>query len=326
MSGQAAAQAICSLAAAGWDSHEGLMRLVVETERARAIDSQQQEGAGDRHVLHEHDHLHPVRKIGVEQGAGQGVLRECLQDATVSQVVCVGRTPLGMQHPKIEELVKEPPFSLDWIKDRLCGLDACFFCLGVSSSGMSEESYRHLTHDLTLSVAALLAGINPNMIFVCVLGAGTGSSERGRSVWARVKGTTENALLRLSFKAAYMFRPGVIVPLDGIQSKTPSYRLFYTVLGALLSPLQRLFPRSVSTTRAIGRAMLEVTRYGAKAPILDARGNSRRCRLRNRESKSALPSLTCPSLTAERCQAPSGQPLDQCFALHLIRHGSHGIT
>ncbi|MFC4527171.1 epimerase [Dyella halodurans] len=209
-----------------------------------------------------------VALFGATGMVGQGVLRECLRDPAVSQVVCIGRTPLGVQHPKIEELVTENLFALDQIEDRLRGLDACFFCLGVSSSGMSEESYRHLTYDLTLSAASLLARINPQMTFVYVSGAGTDSTERGRSMWARVKGATENALLRLPFKAAYMFRPGVIVPLDGIQSKTPSYRVLYSVLGVLLLPLQRRFPRSMSTTRSIGLAMLEVARHGAKSPTL----------------------------------------------------------
>jgi len=199
---------------------------------------------------------------------GQGVLRECLRDGAVSQIVYVGRTPLGMQHPKVEELITGDLFELERIESKLRGLDACFFCLGVSSSGMSEENYRRLTYDLTLSVAGMLARVNPGMTFVYVSGAGTDSSERGRSAWARVKGATENALLRLPFKAAYMFRPGVIVPLDGIQSKTSSYRVLYSVLGLLLPRLQRLFPRSMSSTRTIGLAMLEVARHGAKSPIL----------------------------------------------------------
>ncbi len=206
--------------------------------------------------------------FGATGMVGQGVLRECLLDGAVSQVVCVGRTPMGMRHAKVEELVTADLFELDRIQDRLRGLDACFFCLGVSSSGMSEEAYRRLTYDLTLSVAGVLARGNPGMTFVYVSGAGTDSSEQGRSPWARVKGATENALLRLPFKAAFMLRPGVIVPLDGIRSKTAGYRAFYTVLGVLLAPLQRLFPRSMSTTRTIGLAMLAVARHGWKSPIL----------------------------------------------------------
>ena len=206
--------------------------------------------------------------FGATGMVGQGVLRECLRDDAVSLVVCVGRTPLGIRHPKAEELVTEDLFELGRIEGRLRGLDACFFCLGVSSSGVSEEDYRRLTYDRTCSVAGVLARGNPGMTFVYVSGAGTDSSERGTSAWARVKGATENALLRLPFKAAYMFRPGVIVPLDGIQSKTPGYRIFYSVFGVLLPPLQRLFPRSMSTTRTLGLAMLEVARHGAKSPIL----------------------------------------------------------
>jgi uncharacterized protein YbjT (DUF2867 family) len=206
--------------------------------------------------------------FGATGMVGQGVLRECLRDDAVSQVVCVGRTALGMQHPKIEELLTADLFDLDRFEGQLRGFDACFFCLGVSSKGMSEGDYRRFTYDLTLAVADVLARANPGMTFVYVSGAGTDSSERGGSMWARVKGATENALLRLPFKAAYMFRPGVIVPLDGIQSKTPTYRVFYNVLGVLLSPLQRLFPRSMSTTRTIGLAMVEVARHGVKSPIL----------------------------------------------------------
>ena len=209
-----------------------------------------------------------VALFGATGMVGRGVLRECLRDDAVSQIVCVGRTPLDIQHPKIEELVTGDLFELDRLEGQLHGLDACFFCLGISSNGMSEEDYRRLTYDLTLSVAGVLVRVNPGMTFVYVSGAGTDSSERGGSTWARVKGATENALLRLPFKAAYMFRPGVIVPLDGIQSKTPAYRVFYRTLGVLLTPLQRLFPRFMSTTRTIGLAMLEVARHGAKSPIL----------------------------------------------------------
>ena len=205
--------------------------------------------------------------FGATGMVGQGVLRECLRDDSVSQIVCVGRTPLELQHPKIECLVTENLFGLARIEGELRRLDACFFCLGVSST-MSEEDYRSLTYNLTLSVAIVLARVNPGMTFVYVSRAGTDSSERGRCIWARVKGATENALLRLPFKAAFMFRPGIIVPLDGIQSKTPSYRDLYPVLDVLLPPLQRLFPGAICTTRTIGLAMLEVARHGAKSPIL----------------------------------------------------------
>ncbi|MDE2398723.1 MAG: epimerase [Burkholderiales bacterium] len=206
--------------------------------------------------------------FGATGMVGQGVLGECLKDAAVSQVVCVGRTPLGLAHPKCREVVAPDLFELGPFEDQLRGLDACFFCLGVSSNGLSEASYRRLTYDLTLSVASRLARLNPALTFVYVSGTGTDSSERGGVMWARVKGATENALLRLPFKSAFMFRPGIIVPLDGIRSKTPSYRFFYSALGPVLRGLQRLMPRSMNTTRSIGRAMLAVARHGAPSPLL----------------------------------------------------------
>jgi len=149
-------------------------------------------------------------------------------------VLSIGRSAGGQQHPKLRELMQRDFFDFSAIENELSGLDACFFCLGVSSAGMTEIRYRRITYDLTLVAAETLVKLNPGMIFVYVSGAGTDSTERGRSMWARVKGQTENALLRLPFKAAYMFRPGVIVPLDGIRSKTKIYRMGY----ALARPLQ----------------------------------------------------------------------------------------
>ena len=212
-----------------------------------------------------------VMIFGASGMVGQGVLRECLQADDVEQVLCVGRASLGQQHAKLIEIVVPDLFDLQAVEDRLRGFDACFFCLGVSSSGMSEAQYQRLTYELTVSIASLLSRLNPQtMSFVYVSGAGTDSTERGRSSWARVKGATENALLRLPFKAAFMFRPGVIVPLDGIKSKTASYRVFYDILGPLLRALLRLVP-GMTTTRAMGRAMLSVARHGSPAPILNGK-------------------------------------------------------
>src|SRR5580704_5037808 len=189
---------------------------------------------------------------------GQGVLRECLLDPEVQIVLTVGRTRTGTQHPKLREMLMQ-----DSWQDASVGFDACFFCLGVTSAGLKEEEYERLTYGLTLSVAEPLSKLNPQMTFVYVSGAGTDSSEQGRIPWARIKSKTENALLRLPFKAAYMFRPGVIQPLHGIQSKTKSYRVFYMLGKPLLPLLRRLFPDSILTTEQIGRAMLAVARHGA---------------------------------------------------------------
>ncbi|HAD04701.1 MAG TPA: epimerase [Desulfuromonas sp.] len=143
---------------------------------------------------------------------GQGVLRECLTADDVEQVAVVGRTKLTQVHPKIHQVICPDLMHADQELERLQGFDACFFCLGVSSSGMSEERYRQVTYDLTLGLATVLAKNNPGMTFVYVSGAGTDSSEQGKSMWARVKGATENALQKLSVAGVYLFRPGVIQP------------------------------------------------------------------------------------------------------------------
>jgi len=150
----------------------------------------------------------------------------------------------------------------------LRGYDACFFCLGVSSAGMAEADYRRLTYDLTMAAAETLAKLNPDMTFIYVSGMGTDSTEQGRSMWARVKGATENALLRLPFAAAYMFRPGVIQPMHGEKSKTRLYRVMYVLTGFVI-PLLRVFPKYVTTTERIGRAMIEVAKHGAPKKLLE---------------------------------------------------------
>ena len=155
------------------------------------------------------------------------------------------------------------------IENQLSGFDACFFCLGVSSVGMKEADYRHITYDFTLAAARPLASLNPGMTFVYVSGTGTDSSEQGRTMWARVKGKTENDLLRLPFKAAYMFRPGVIVPLHGIKSKTKLVRISYAVMGPLLPLLRAAFPKYVTTTEQVGRAMIQVAKHGAPKVLLE---------------------------------------------------------
>ena len=202
---------------------------------------------------------------------GQGVLRECLLDENVRLVQTVGRTATGISNPKLKEALHADLWNLHSIESRLIGFEACFFCLGVSSAGLKAEEYERITYGLTMAVASSLARLNPQMTFVYVSGAGTDTSERGRSMWARVKGRTENALLRLPFKAAYMFRPGIIMPLDGIRSKTASYRLFYLFSKPVLPPHRRLFPNLVLTTKQIGRAMLAVVRQGAPKKILETK-------------------------------------------------------
>jgi uncharacterized protein YbjT (DUF2867 family) len=207
--------------------------------------------------------------FGATGMVGQGVLRECLLAGDVEQVTVVGRSATGLKNPKLHELVRADLFDLGNAETELTRSDACFFCLGVSSAGMEEAAYARLTYDLTLSVAERLARLNPAMTFVYVSGAGTDSSEQGRTMWARVKGRTENALLRLPFRAAYMFRPGLIVPLHGIRSKTKAYRVMYGVMGPVLPLLRWAFPKQVITTEELGRAMLAVARRGNIKRILE---------------------------------------------------------
>jgi len=207
--------------------------------------------------------------FGASGMVGQGVLRECLLDDRVESVLSVGRSAMGQQNPKLQELIHENFLDYSDVENKLAGFDACFFCLGISSAGLTEERYTRVTYDMSLAAARTLARLNPNMTFIYVSGMGTDSSEHGRSMWARVKGKTENDLLRLPFKAAYMFRPAVIVPLHGIKSKTMVYQVFYAVLGPLLPVLKGRFPKYVTTTEQIGRAMIKVAKNGWPKPVLE---------------------------------------------------------
>lgn len=205
--------------------------------------------------------------FGATGMVGQGALRECLLDGAIEHVLVVGRSATGVKHEKLQEIVHRDLFDFSSIEEKFSGYDACFFCLGVSSAGMNERDYTRITVDLTLAVAQVLATQNPGMTFIYISGMGTDSSERGRSMWARVKGRTENALLRLPLNA-YMFRPGYIQPLDGITSKTKLYSALYAVMTPLYPLLRRLAPGSVTTTKELGRAMICVAQRGAAKRVL----------------------------------------------------------
>ena len=208
--------------------------------------------------------------FGASGMVGQGVLRECLLDPGIESVLSIGRTETGQPQPKLLEIVKKDIGNLTAIEDQLTGYDACFFSLGVSSLGMEEEDYRRVTYGLTLGAAQTLARINAEMVFIYVSGQGTDSTERGRTMWARVKGETENALLRLPFKAAYMFRPGFIQPLHGIKSRTALYRIPYAILGPFNAVIRKTFPKYATTTEVLGRAMIKAARDGAPKKILES--------------------------------------------------------
>ena len=200
---------------------------------------------------------------------GQGVLRECLLDSEVETVLAIGRNATAQQHEKLHEIAHNDLSNLSPIQASLSGYNACFFCLGVSAVGMNEAAYRRVTYDLTISVARTLAKLNPTMTFIYVSGAGTDSTERGRMMWARVKGKTENTLLQMPFKAVFMFRPGFIQPLHGVRTKTKWYGAVYAIMGPLYPVWKLLVPKYVTTTECLGRAMLNVANRGANKSVLE---------------------------------------------------------
>ena len=210
-----------------------------------------------------------VLLFGATGMIGQGVLRECLLDTQVTQVLAVGRSLAGQSHPKLREILHQDFHDYSAIEGALSGLDACFFCLGATSAGLTEEAYHRLTHDATLAAATALSRLNPQMTFIYISGAGADSTERGRIMWARVKGKTENALLRVPFKAVYLFRPGAIRPLHGITSRTKLYRVLYALLNPFFPLLKRIAPDSFTTTEQLGRAMIHAARHGAPKAVLE---------------------------------------------------------
>jgi uncharacterized protein YbjT (DUF2867 family) len=210
-----------------------------------------------------------VALFGASGMVGQGVLIECLDDPGVKRVVSVVRRPTGVTHAKLTEIVHSDFFDYTAIEPSLRDLDACFFCLGVSSIGMKEEDYRHITYDLTMAAAQTLHRLNPNLAFIYVSGAGTDSTETGRSMWARVKGKTENDLAKL-FTRAYAFRPGYIHPEKGVASRTKWVRVAVTVLRPV-GFLLKQFPGAGTSTDVLGRAMIAAVRRGAPSHVVELR-------------------------------------------------------
>jgi uncharacterized protein YbjT (DUF2867 family) len=208
--------------------------------------------------------------FGATGMVGQGVLRECLLDPEITSVLAIGRSTSGQAHAKLREVLHNNFLDYAAIEPQLAGFDACFFCLGVTSVGLTEERYRHLTYDITMAAATALAKLNPGMTFIYVTGAGTDSTEQGRVMWARVKGKTENDLLKLPFKAAYMFRPAAIQPLHGVRSKTAWHQALYVVAAPLLTLLNKIAPKYVTTTEQVGRAMIKVARDGFPKRVLES--------------------------------------------------------
>jgi uncharacterized protein YbjT (DUF2867 family) len=210
-----------------------------------------------------------VAIFGATGMVGQGVLRECLIDSTVTGVLTVGRRATGASNPRLKEIVHSDLLNLDPVAGELTDLDACFFCLGITSVGLDEADYTRITYDITMAVAGTLARTSPQLTFVFTSGVGADSSEKGSVMWARVKGKAENGILGLPFKGSYVFRPGVIQPLHGIRSRTGWYNALYVVLKPAMSLARSLAPKHILTTEQIGRAMIRVAQRGAPKRVLE---------------------------------------------------------
>ena len=209
-----------------------------------------------------------VLLFGATGMVGDAVLHECLVDPRVDSVLAITRSPLASAHPKVRELLRSDFTQYRDLEQELARIDACFFCLGVTSVGLGEQEYRRLTFDLTLAAARALAEARPGAAFCYVSGEGTDGTGRSRSMWARVKGETENAVLALPLNA-YMFRPGIIRPRPGVRSKTRVYRIFYAMLGPLFPVLRMLAPSHVTTSENLGRAMIRAAIVGYPKRVLE---------------------------------------------------------
>lgn len=185
---------------------------------------------------------------------GKGVLLECIDDPGVEEVLLLTRNPVGITHPKVKEIIQKDFRDFSAIRDQLKGYDICCHCMGVSSVGMNEEKYSEITYTMTQALAGTLFSVNPDMVFNYVSGAGTDSTEKGRLMWARVKGKTENMVLDKGFKDAYAFRPGAILPERGVKSRVKSYNVIYAVMRPFFPLLKRM--KSVTTTTRLARAMI----------------------------------------------------------------------
>lgn len=200
---------------------------------------------------------------------GKGVLLECLDHADVTEVLSISRRSTEIEHPKLKELIHKDFSEFASVADQLTGYDACYACMGVSSAGMNEEKYTHLTYNFTMALAKQLFDLNPEMTFTYVSGQGTDSSEQGRSMWARVKGKTENDILALGFKQAFAYRPGAIIPLRGIEPSSKLYRVIINNMGWLLKLVKWMSPDSVVNTTQIGLSMIHITQKGYDQTIIN---------------------------------------------------------
>jgi hypothetical protein len=205
--------------------------------------------------------------FGATGMVGEGVLHETLKYSAVESVLVINRRPCGREHEKLTEIIHHDFNNISKIEKHLAGYNVCFFCMGVSSIGMKEEDYRRITYDITMHIAKTLVKINPEMTFCYVSGAGTDSTEKGRIMWARIKGKTENDLMKLSFKSSYMFRPGYIQPTAGLKNAYKIYKIF----SPFYPILNTIFPNYVCTLEQLGRAMIHSVMNGWDVRVLECK-------------------------------------------------------
>ena len=219
--------------------------------------------------------IHDMGKKVIITGAsgmiGKGVLLECLEDSRIEKVLILSRRPLEMEHEKLEEIVHKDFYNFSSYFDLFKKYDACFYCSGTSSVGKKEKEYNEITYKMTLHLAKLLSEANPKVCFVYVSGKGSDSSEKGRSMWARIKGKTENKIFSLSFNSAFMMRPGFILPLKGVRSGNSWYRFIYGVLSPINPLLLAMFPQAILTTERLGQAMIECSFVEGRKEIMEAK-------------------------------------------------------
>ncbi|MFK7969341.1 MAG: NAD-dependent epimerase/dehydratase family protein [Bacteroidia bacterium] len=199
---------------------------------------------------------------------GKGVLLECLDHDSITAVLSIGRKPVGVEHPKLKELMHADFSEFDSVADELQSYDACYHCMGVSAASMNEADYTRMTYDFTMALARTLHRLNPSMTFIYVSGVGTDSSEKGRTMWARVKGKTEKDVIKLGFKQAFAFRPGAIIPLRGIQPSSKLYRVLINNLTWLIKLIKAIAPNSVVNTTQIGLAMINASATGYEKAVV----------------------------------------------------------
>lgn len=199
---------------------------------------------------------------------GKGVLLECLDHPEIAEVLVIGRTSLDMEHSKLNELIQTDFSDYSAVENQLLGFDACYLCMGVSAAGLDEEKYRELTYDYTMTLAKTLLKLNPEITCTYVSGEGTNSTGDSKMMWARVKGKTENDLLSLGFKQTFMFRPGTIIPLRGIKSKTKAYQFAYDYFLWLIKLIKLVAPNAIVNTTQVGLAMINATIKGSDEKII----------------------------------------------------------